>query len=248
MGNRPESREQGQRSDRPELERHGVETCLTLSEEYGALFWGRKLMERDKVRAILQTLNQAEIRYAIIGAVALGYYATPRATQDIDVLVKREDIPRVQRLFRPYYLRGTAVVMVFDVEGTHLDVLPARLRLGRTAIDNAVDVLVDDVPAKVVAVRDLLLLKLLAIPDRPQLDKRRQDEADVTAILRQNADRISRADIEYVASSVLGLAFTREDLQKYQGVIRWLNETLELLGMADRRYMEPGGGRANTSL
>ncbi len=247
MESRQESQVEEQRSDRLPGPK-GVETCLALSEEYGALFWGGKLMERDKVRAILQTLNAAEIRYAIIGAVAMGYYATPRATQDIDVLVKREDIPRVQRLFRPYYLRGTAVVMVFDVEGTHLDVLPARLQLGRTAIDNAVDVLVDDVPAKVVAVRDLLLLKLLAIPDRPDPAKAMQDKADVAALLRDCADQISRADIEYIAKSLLGLAFTREDFEKYQGVIRWLNETLELLGMADRRYREPEGGRGSVSL
>jgi hypothetical protein len=193
-------------------------------------------MERDKVRAILQALNAEHIHYAIIGAVALGYHATPRATQDIDVLVSREDVPRVQRLLRQYYLRGTAVVMVFDVDGTHLDVLPANLRLTRTAIDNALDVLVDDVPTRVVSVRDLLLLKLLAIPDRPQLDKRRQDEADVTAILRQNADKISREDISYVASSLRGIVFTREDAQKHADLIRWLNETLDLLGMADRRY------------
>jgi hypothetical protein len=94
-------------------------------------------MERDTARAILRTLNEAHIRYAIIGAVALGYYATPRATQDIDVLVRREDVPRVQRLFRPHFLRGTAVVMVFDVEGTHLDVMPANLRLKRTARERA---------------------------------------------------------------------------------------------------------------
>ena len=236
-----------QRSNHLLQARNGAETCLALSEEYGDLFWGGKLIERDKVRAILQTLNAAQVRYAIIGAVALGYHATPRATQDIDVLVNHEDIPRVQRLFRPYYLRGTAVVMVFDVEGTHLDVLPAHLRLGRAAIDNAVDVLVGDVPTKVVSVRDLLLLKLLAVPDRPDPAKAMQDRADVAALLRDCAESISQADIEYIAKSLLGLAFTREDFEKYQGVVRWLNETLELLGMAERRYREPEGGRGNAS-
>jgi hypothetical protein len=34
----------------------------------------------------------------------------------------------------------------------------------------------------------------------------------------------------------LGLAFTREDVLKYQQLIIWLNETLDLLGMADRRF------------
>ena len=226
---------------------NGVETCLTLSEEYGDLFWGRKLMERERVRDILRTLNEAQIRYAIIGGVAMGYHTIPRATQDIDVLVSREDIPRVQRLLRPYYRHGTAVVMVFDVAGTHLDVLPATLRLTRTAIDNAIEVVVHDIPTKVVSVRDLLLLKLLAIPDRPALDKRRQDEADVTALLSQNADNISQEDITYLVRNLLGLAFTREDVQKHQQLIRWLNETLDLLGMADRRYQEGEDTQGNPS-
>ena len=241
MGNRRRKwlEEQGSDDILPGL--NGVETCLTLSEEYGDLFWGRKLMERDKVKAILQMLNAERIQYAIIGAVALGYHATPRATQDIDILVRREDIPRLQRLLQKYYLRGTAVVMVFDVEGTHLDVLPANLRLTRGAIDNAIAVLVHDVPAKVVSVRDLLLLKLLAIPDRPDPVKAMQDRTDVAALLRDNPDKISQEDISFVASSLRGLVFTREDAQKYADLIRWLNETLELLGMVDRQYQGAEG-------
>jgi hypothetical protein len=217
---------------------NGVETCLTLSEEYGDLFGGRKRMERERVRDILRILNEAQIRYAIIGGVAMGYHSIPRATQDIDVLVRREDIPRVQRLLQPYYRRGSAVVMVFDVAGTHLDVLPATLRYGRTAIDNAVEVMVHDVPAKVVSVRDLLLLKLFAIPDRPDPIKAMQDRTDVAALLRDNADAVSQEDIAYLVRTLLGLAFTRPDVEKYEQLISWLNETLDLLGMPDRRYQE----------
>jgi hypothetical protein len=193
-------------------------------------------MEQERVRDILRVLNEAQIRYAIIGGVAMGYHSIPRATQDIDVLVSREDIPRVQRLLQPYYRRGTAVVMVFDVEGTHLDVLPATLRYGRTAIENAIDVLVHDIPAKVVSVRDLLLLKLFAIPDRPDPVKAMQDRTDVAALLRDNADNIAQEDITYLVRTLLGLALTRQDMEKYQQLIVWLNETLDLLGMADRRY------------
>jgi hypothetical protein len=147
---------------------NGVETCLTLSEDYGDFFWGRKLMERAKVRAILQTLN--------------------------------------------------------------------------AAIDNALDVLVHDIPAKVVSVGDLLLLKLLAIPDRPDPVKAMQDRTDVAALVRDNSDKISREDIRYLARSLRDLVFTREDARKYADLLRWLNETLELLGMADRRYEEQDNG------
>jgi Nucleotidyl transferase AbiEii toxin, Type IV TA system len=205
-------------------------------------------MERERVRDILRTLNEAQIHYAIIGGVAMGYHSIPRATQDIDVLVSREDIPRVQRLLQPYYRRGTAVVMIFDVEGTHLDVLPATLRYGRTAIENAIDVLVHDIPAKVVSVRDLLLLKLFAIPDRPDPVKAMQDRTDVAALLRDNADTISQEDITYLVRTLLGLAFTRQDVEKYQQLIGWLNETLDLLGMADRRYQSGEHNQGNPPL
>ncbi|MBI4641006.1 MAG: hypothetical protein HY731_09945 [Candidatus Tectomicrobia bacterium] len=220
----------------PEL--NGVETCLTLSEDYGALFWGRKLMEREKVRAILRMLNEEQIRYAIIGAVALGYHTAPRATADIDLLVTLEDVPRLQQLFQQYYLRGTAAVMVFDVEGTRIDVLPADLRLKRAAVDNATDVFVYDIAAKVVSVRDLILLKLLAVPDRPDPVKAMRDRTDVAELLRDNADKISREDIRYIGNSLLRLAFTPEESRKYRELIRWLNETLDLLGMTDRQYQD----------
>jgi hypothetical protein len=79
------------------------------------------------------------------------------------------------------------------------------------------------------------------------LDKRRQDEADVTALLSQNADTISQEDITYLVRTLLGLAFTREDVEKYQQLILWLNETLDLLGMADRRYQEGEQSQGNPS-
>jgi hypothetical protein len=138
--------------------------------------------------------------------------------------------------------------MIFDVEGTHLDVLPATLRYGRTAIENAIDVLVHDIPAKVVSVRDLLLLKLFAIPDRPDPVKAMQDRTDVAALLRDNADTISQEDITYLVRTLMGLAFKRQDVEKYQQLIGWLNETLDLLGMADRRYQEGEHTQGNPPL
>jgi hypothetical protein len=242
MAKRKGSALEEQRSDYLLPGLNGVETCLTLSEVYGGMFQREKPMEREKVGVILQTLNAEHIRYAIIGAVALGHYSVPRATQDIDLLVLREDAPRVQRLFRPYYLRGTAVVMMFDVEGTRLDVLPANLQLKRTAVENACEVQVYDVPARVASLRDLLLLKLMAVPERPDPVRAMQDRTDAAALLRDCGDQVTREDIAYMARSLRALVFTREDANKYEALMRWLNETLDLLGMADRRYQAPESG------
>jgi hypothetical protein len=49
---------------------------------------------------------------------------------------------------------------------------------------------------------------------------------------------VGREDITYLVRALLGLALTREDVEKYQQLILWLDETLELLGMADRGYQE----------
>jgi len=215
---------------------NGVETCLTLSEEYASLFAKRKLMERGKIKALLQMFNEHGIRYAIIGGVALAHHARPRMTQDLDLLVAWEDIEQLRQLLSDYYQRGTAVVYLFDVEGTKLDILPAKLRYQLAALDDAVDATIDDIPTRVVGVRDLILLKLFAIAERLELEARRQDEADVTSLLERNAERISKSDINYIAERMLELCFTREQAQKCRQILAWLNETLDLLGMADRKY------------
>ena len=40
-----------------------------------------------ELRRIVQALNEAQIPYAVVGAVAVSLYAKPRATQDIDLLI-----------------------------------------------------------------------------------------------------------------------------------------------------------------
>lgn len=43
-----------------------------------------------ELRRIVRALNEAEIPYAVVGAVAVSLYARPRATQDIDLLIPEE--------------------------------------------------------------------------------------------------------------------------------------------------------------
>lgn len=43
-----------------------------------------------ELRRIIRALNEAEIPYAVVGAVAVSLYARPRATQDIDLLIPEE--------------------------------------------------------------------------------------------------------------------------------------------------------------
>jgi hypothetical protein len=91
-------------------------------------------------------------------------------------------------------------------------------------------------PAKVASVRDLLLLKMFAAPDRPELGARRADEADITAILQFNRATVTAQDIRYIGDRILELCFTAEDRAKTVKQLEWLNDTLRQLNMADKVY------------
>lgn len=215
---------------------NGLESAVIISDRFGNAFGGPKVMDVEVVKFILKILNENEINYAIIGGLATGQHAIPRTTHDVDILIASNEVEKVRRIFKNYYKRGTEVVRIFDIKGTQLDVLPAKLRHRMQALEDAVETELFGVKTKVVTVRDLIVFKLLAIPDRPELDKRRLDEADITSLLRHNKNKISKEDIEYIGQNVIAMGYTKEDVKKYREVIQWLNETLDLLDMGDLRY------------
>jgi hypothetical protein len=61
--------------------------------------------EIDIVRDISRRFEQADIPYMLTGSMAMNYYAQPRMTRDIDVVlaISSADIDRVAALFRPDY-------------------------------------------------------------------------------------------------------------------------------------------------
>ena len=61
--------------------------------------------EIDIVRDISHRFEQAGIAYMLTGSMAMNYYAQPRMTRDIDVVIAigPEDVGRVAALFRPDY-------------------------------------------------------------------------------------------------------------------------------------------------
>jgi hypothetical protein len=61
--------------------------------------------EIDIVRDISQRFEQVGIAYMLTGSMAMNYYAQPRMTRDIDVVIaiEPEDVHRVAALFHPDY-------------------------------------------------------------------------------------------------------------------------------------------------
>jgi hypothetical protein len=68
--------------------------------------------ELDIVRDVSRRLDGAGIGYMLTGSMAMNYYAQPRMTRDIDLVIAlgAEDAERVVGLFRPdYYVSDEAV-------------------------------------------------------------------------------------------------------------------------------------------
>ena len=61
--------------------------------------------EIDIVRDISRKFEQGHIPYMLTGSMAMNYYAQPRMTRDIDVVIAiaSHDVERVAALFRPDY-------------------------------------------------------------------------------------------------------------------------------------------------
>src|SRR6059058_3113968 len=66
--------------------------------------------EIDVVRDISRRFEQAGIPYMLTGSMAMNYYAQPRMTRDIDVVIAPEDAGRVAALFRSdYYVNEESI-------------------------------------------------------------------------------------------------------------------------------------------
>ena len=215
---------------------NGLETSVILSEEYAGWFARGKFMERATVKDILRQFNERGIRYCLIGGLALAHHSIPRMTQDVDLLVIPEDMPLVQQVLAGYELHGTSVVLVFQVGATKIDVQPANLRAKREAVLSAIDDLIDEQMVKVVNLRDLLFLKMWAVPMRHEMGKRSQDQTDIIGLLEFNSEKVTAEMISYICRALLAMVYSAEDTAKYRTQIEWLNNLLEELGLGHCRY------------
>src|SRR5262249_7438546 len=180
---------------------NGLETCVLLSER--GLLGTRRTMKQETVKDVLRQLNEAGVRYCIVGGLALAHHSVPRQTQDVDIMVLPEDLQIVQRLLQGHELHGTAVVMVFKIGETRIDIIPANLRAKREAVLAYIEDLLYGITVRVVNLRDLILLKLCAIPDCAERRRRMQDETDVVGLIEMNPERISARGIPYLAPHFL---------------------------------------------
>jgi len=102
----------------------------------------------DELRGIVKALNAAEIPYALVGGLAVSIYAQPRATEDVDLLLAREDLLRtIERLEELGFRRA----------GTLMSVAARRLEIQRLIKIDGMDL----VPVDLLVPNDASLAALL---------------------------------------------------------------------------------------
>ena len=132
----------------------------------------------DELHAIASALSNAGIPYAICGGVAVTIYGAPRATKDIDLLVQREDLPRILEVVRSLGYQFPALPMVFGegtpherhvqrvskLDGAHhllLDLLVAEAAYAGL-LDDRIEIRVPEGPLSVISRAGLIRMKRLA--------------------------------------------------------------------------------------
>jgi hypothetical protein len=160
--------------------------------------WGRRKSIQVDLRRLIQTLNAKKIPFVLIGAQALGgWTGRPRATKDVDILVKpgrnlTRAVKAVRELYPQLEVREFAGVWAFFVPGEKESVIdvtyPHRADLAETL---AHPVWVEDrgLRYRIPALETALANKYGAMltPTR-NLEKRAQDVVDFRLMVRHSRD------------------------------------------------------------
>jgi hypothetical protein len=73
----------------------------------------------DELRSVLNALDQAGVDYALVGGLAVAVWGAPRATRDIDLLVRSEDLAKAMSAVRGRGFTLPALLFEFK-DGTTL--------------------------------------------------------------------------------------------------------------------------------
>ena len=153
--------------------------------------------------ALIATLNERRVRYAIIGGVAVLQHTRARTTEDIDALMAAPQIA-MPGLFEALEARGFTVDLLKNIrelrdEGftsirfaeVAIDLMQPLLPVYSHVLDRAIDVQILGHPVRVSSAEGLIVMKLIAM--RPQ------DEADIQDLLAAYAGRL---DLDYIRAEL----------------------------------------------
>lgn len=159
----------------------------------------RLYREFDK---IVRALVSLRVRFAVAGALAVNLHGHMRATKDIDLLVREEDLPVIRQALKVLGYRESGSGVSFRASGLGLrrfyqrpageeellvvDVLLVESPKMAGVLDRAVPLKYADFSVPVVAPDDLVMMKMLR--------GSKQDEADIEKLKAKRRKKKSATD------------------------------------------------------
>ena len=157
--------------------------------------------------AIAGVLHREGIPYMVIGGLANAVWGEPRATVDVDVMLKLEDdmIPEIistrKSDFRILpenpmdFIGKTRVLPIETREGIRIDLIFVFIPFEEEAVRRAVSITIQGEPVAFCTPEDLILMKIIST--------RMQDQVDVDRLLDRRQDTL---DLAYLKPRVEELA------------------------------------------
>ena len=170
----------------------------------------------EVARVVSDTLECHGLSYAIGGAIALGFYAPPRATIDVDVNVFVDPSTRLEQALSALREAGFAPDEPFDavaaqaksegqfrgrVAGLRVDVFVPAIPYYAELEARRKQVVLLRRPLWILSAEDLVVLKLMFF--------RRKDVADAEAVLREQGAALDRRFIRAKLVELAGVADER---------------------------------------
>ena len=139
----------------------------------------------EEFNHIMKELETRNVRYALVGGVAMAFYTEPRFTRDIDLLIDSEDFGKIKGILEkegyfesasPWIFRSVSIELhrflkVTDEDEMIIDVLVAQAEEVRRIIRDSVEAESEDGRAKIASRKDLIWLK--------RMRDSKQDQADI---------------------------------------------------------------------
>ena len=146
----------------------------------------------EEFKRFILELERQEVRYALVGGVAMAFYTEPRFTRDIDLLVDSDDFDKAKGILEkdgyfesvsPRTFQNVAIELhrflkVVDPEDEMLvDILVAKDEEVRRIIQNAVETESEEGRVMLANKKDLIWLKRSRDSKQDQADIERLEDA-----------------------------------------------------------------------
>lgn len=150
-------------------------SALVLTADVGIRNLPPKVL--DVAHKIHEQLEQLGVPHVLVGGIAVGAYARNRTTEDVDVLIRREDVAKLPKGEALGLIEGFSV----KVDGLPVDFIVATKPYLKQAVGNPT--VIDGIP--LLSPEALVAMKLQA--------GRTKDMADVVEILKSGKVDVQKA-------------------------------------------------------